>query len=603
MKPLSLRLNILLSKLIILAVIAVAIGVFSYFFIRANVVDRAQTELRYNVKVGWAYYQRDIRTLGKVLSVIGADADLQAIKDTLDLDYLYLATGKNLQESASPFVRRAAQGSAHGGFRVVRAPELKQLGAALVQRAGITIQPTPKAGKSDRHLLTDALAIEYAQPLQAGNQPAVLCAGKILNRDDKSIERIHGYIFENRLIDGKPYGTVTLFLGDVRIATNVLDQTGKPAIGTRLSRSVYNKVILQGKQWLDRAFVVTDWYLTAYQPIRDCDGRVIGILYVGVLEKPFIDILNSFMTILVVVLACTAVLGLLLSFGLAHRISRHLTDTLGKMDRMSQGDLSVRLSENKKIKELNMLAKTFNDMAAKLHDREESLRKANKNYLDLIGFVSHELKGILASAILNAYSVRDGYLGMVNFKQQKALNSIAKNLDHLSATVINFLSLSRIEKDELRVTKQTFPVYADLVSPCLETFARLAEEKQMDIQTEVDPGITVHGDSDLLLIVMNNLVSNAVKYGAKGGRISVSAQEDGDMLRVEVYNDGPPIAKEDLDKLFKKFSRLPGAGSRKVKGTGLGLFLTYAIVANHNGTIWCEPKDKGNAFIFTIERS
>ena len=153
------------------------------------------------------------------------------------------------------------------------------------------------------------------------------------------------------------------------------------------------------------------------------------------------------------------------------------------------------------------------------------------------------------------------------------------------------------------MTKQTFPVYADLVAPCLETFARLAEEKEMDIHTEVDPGITVHGDSDLLLIVMNNLVSNAVKYGAKGGRISVSAQEDGDMLRVEVYNDGPPIAKEDLDKLFKKFSRLPGAGSRKVKGTGLGLFLTYAIVANHNGTIWCEPKDKGNAFIFTIERS
>ena len=106
------------------------------------------------------------------------------------------------------------------------------------------------------------------------------------------------------------------------------------------------------------------------------------------------------------------------------------------------------------------MAEAFNAMALGLKEREESLRvsneklaDSNKSYIDLIGFVAHELKGILASAVMNAYAVRDGYLGMVNFKQRKAMDSVTRNLDYLDATVKKFLNLGRIERGELAVNK------------------------------------------------------------------------------------------------------------------------------------------------------
>jgi signal transduction histidine kinase len=238
----------------------------------------------------------------------------------------------------------------------------------------------------------------------------------------------------------------------------------------------------------------------------------------------------------------------------------------------------------------------------KLNAANEKLAALNKSYLDLIGFVAHELKGILASTILNAYSVRDGFLGMVNFKQRKALDSITRGLDYLTATVQKFLSLSRIEKGELDYNPKSLALNGDVFVPGVEALARSALEKQIIVTNNIDPALTLNGDADLLQIAANNLVGNAIKYGEAGGKVEIIGQGLDGKVRVEVYNDGRPLTAEQIDRLFKKFSRLDTPETRKAKGTGLGLFITKEIVERHGGRIWIEPRAGGNSFIFEIER-
>ncbi len=93
----------------------------------------------------------------------------------------------------------------------------------------------------------------------------------------------------------------------------------------------------------------------------------------------------------------------------------------------------------------------------------EMLTDLNKRYIDLIGFVSHELKGILASAVMNAYAIRDGFLGLINFKQKKAIDSVTRNLDYLTAVVVKFLNLGRIEKGELNVNKSEIDINTQVI--------------------------------------------------------------------------------------------------------------------------------------------
>jgi len=223
--------------------------------------------------------------------------------------------------------------------------------------------------------------------------------------------------------------------------------------------------------------------------------------------------------------------------------------------------------------------------------------------VDLIGFVAHELKGILASAVMNAYAVRDGYLGMVNFKQRKALDSVARNLDYLDATVKKFLNLGRVERGELDVHKTSLSLKKDVFDVSIHSLAAISLRKKLNISNEIDPSLDVQADADLMQIVANNLVSNAIKYSPDAGRISVTARPINGKVEVDVYNDSTPISEEQRARLFQKFSRLDSPETKKVKGTGLGLYITKQIIERHGGSIRVEPREHGNSFVFQIERN
>ncbi|MCF7874433.1 MAG: HAMP domain-containing histidine kinase [Candidatus Omnitrophica bacterium] len=225
----------------------------------------------------------------------------------------------------------------------------------------------------------------------------------------------------------------------------------------------------------------------------------------------------------------------------------------------------------------------------------------DRQYLDLIGFVTHELKGILSSVVLNVYNLQNGLLGDLNPAQKKTLKSISRNLDYLTSTVRNFLNFSRIEKDELFLNKIRCSLKSDIVDVSIDSYSQAAADQNIKIINKVSPLIELEADSGLLQIAFNNLLSNAIKYGKEGSEIIASSQVNKDEVIVEIFNQGDPIDQTDIDKLFKKFSRLHYRGTEKIKGTGIGLYITKEIIDKHHGLIWVEPKKEGNSFKFKLK--
>ncbi len=607
----TIKSRLLLSFLSIILVLGISKSIMVYYIVEKDIIERAQKEVKIRLNTVRAVYVRDLDTYKTEFTLISERDNPDIIKEKLGLDYLYIVKpeGDNIKSDIACEALRQNRGV--GGIRIISREELLEMHNDLYDTIKIQVKDTEQARPGTLKVLESAMTVEYALPVNetSGKTSYIIYGGRVINNNNGIVDRARSLVFEQELYNEKPTGTVTIFQDDIRIATNVLDKEGNRAIGTRVSEAVYKKVVEEGRLWVARAFVVTDWYLTAYEPIKDINGHVIGILYVGMLEAPFRDMSRDILFGIITLIALATMIAAILSYILAESISKPINDLLNATSRFAGGDLGYRVKTVTSLEELTQLDESFNKMAErlegkrkKLEEGNEKLKELNKSYLDLIGFVAHELKGILASTILNAYTVRDGFLGLINFKQRKALDSITRNLDYLESTVKNFLNLSRIEKGEIKTSKIDLLLKEDVFSVSAEAFSKQAIEKGMEIIDNINKGIKLKGDPDLLSIVANNLVGNAIKYGSKDGKIILTSSIKESKIEINVYNDGIPIKEEDKGKLFKKFSRLESQQKRKVRGTGLGLFVTKDIIEKHGGNIWVEPGEKGNSFIFTLER-
>ncbi len=611
MRTVDLKHKILLDRLYAILFLAACLALSGFFVVKKHILAEAQRRVSNDLRTVRTMYTNELARMKLAFDLMAAQDHPEKLAPRVGLDYFRTLDASEARAVESPVVRQALEMRyATGATRIIPPEELERLFGNMSAGFQILIRKTPKARPTTRKVLEGVMALEYAYPIldSQGRVERILCGGRIINRNHIFIDGIVDAVFEKQLYNGKPIGTVTVFQDDVRIATNVLGAGGQRAIGTRVSDVVYHQVVEKGRRWLDRAFVVTDWYITAYEPVRDIRGNIIGILYVGILEKPFMDIGWEIVWVFLLIIFFTSVLAAGLSVLLARSIHQPIRQVVHKAGEISEGRLDARIQERTSIRQLNELIDSFNVMAEKLAARENSLAISNKkladlnkDYLELVGFVSHELKGILSSIVMNTYLLKDKILGDINEQQAKTLESMSKNLDYLAATVKNFLNLSRMEKGELKLTPVKLDLSRDIFKESIEAFRSQAQEKRMTIANDLPQGMHVVADRELMQIVANNLIGNAVKYGRGNGSIRLTARRQGEMFEVEVYNDGRPIADSDIEKLFNKFSRIIYEGMEKVKGTGVGLYITKNIIERHGGRIWVEPHENGNAFKFKIK--
>lgn len=221
----------------------------------------------------------------------------------------------------------------------------------------------------------------------------------------------------------------------------------------------------------------------------------------------------------------------------------------------------------------------------------ELLDQANSNYMEMLGFVTHELKSPVAGMIMLAQSMKDGFYGPVNPDQQTRLGNMIHKGEYLLSLVRDYLNLARMETGALELRlQQNVEIISRVITPTVEMLAPAIKQHEMKITIDTPEKYLLACDPDLLTIVVTNLLSNAAKYGRPGGEIKLTVKNDSEKFSLSVWNQGPGFSETQRGKLFQKFARLDNPEFKKVKGTGVGLFTTWKIVDLHNGKISADSK-------------
>jgi signal transduction histidine kinase len=219
--------------------------------------------------------------------------------------------------------------------------------------------------------------------------------------------------------------------------------------------------------------------------------------------------------------------------------------------------------------------------------RIEQLAAANQAYAEMLGFVAHELKSPLASIVLDARVLADGYLGELAPAQKDKASRVIAQAERLIGLVREYLDLSRIESGGLAASfRGGVDFAAEVVGPSLDMVWPQIEERRVRVSTAASKApIRLECDPDLMRIAVVNLIGNAVKYGNEGGEVRVSLDTRDGRLRLAVWNEGPGFGEAERPRLFRKFSRLASPELARRKGTGVGLYTARRIVQLHGGRI------------------
>ena len=257
-------------------------------------------------------------------------------------------------------------------------------------------------------------------------------------------------------------------------------------------------------------------------------------------------------------------------------------------------------------------------MAVSLKDREErltaakaelertndSLHKINASYLDMLRFVSHELKNTLGVIFTSAKTLQSLMAGPLDEKQKRLVDSISRSIDSALSMTRKYLDLARIEKGEMPVEARTIEVTEDVLKPILDELEPAVVSHRITVLNRLAVPLYVSADPALLRIVFKNLLDNALKYGRDGGRIRIDGRPENGCTLFEVWNEGNGLSPEQIPQLFKKFKRFQSDTEATPKGTGLGLFLTKEIVERHGGKIRAESKEgEWMRFLFTVPKA
>jgi two-component system NtrC family sensor kinase len=434
---------------------------------------------------------------------------------------------------------------------------------------------------------------------EAGNFLGVLYGGVLLNRSQEIVDNVRDTVFQQETYNGRGIGTATIFLNDLRISTNVVNPDGNRAIGTLASEEVKDLVLKNGKKWIDRAFVVNDWYITAYEPIEDIFGQRVGMLYVGVLEAKYADVRRKALSIFIIMTVAGMVLAVGLGTYSANSTSRPVQQLINASIQVSQGNLSPEIGPISKSN-LGVLQKTFKEMLTSLQERdkqsEKKLLQSEKQASigKLAGGVAHEINNPLTGIVTFTHMLlrRTDIAADV----RSDLETIAQETERVRKIVKGLLDFSRqteLDREPTDVNR--------LVRYTISLVENQALIKGLHLNSEPGEGLPmITLDRNQMQSVLLNIIINALDATDPGGSITVStgigvsaSQPDRKGVQIVCTDTGCGIPPENLDKLFDPFFTTKEIG----QGTGLGLAVSYGIVERHGGTIWVQSKvGRGSAF-------
>ncbi|MFT5448843.1 MAG: two-component system NtrC family sensor kinase [Gammaproteobacteria bacterium] len=556
---------------------------------------------------------------------------LTAIKGTAGFDFLHVsdlhgrwiltsgAEDFGVSRRSELLEQAVTRGTPSVGVEVYSADDLFREKPSLQESMRLSLIPTPRAAPSDRREETRAMVIRAITPLRDANGTlvALLDGGVIINRDFQFVDAVRDLVYGKGALPDGSIGTVTVFLDDVRISTNVPLKPGERALGTRVSLQVRDHVLGRGEKWLDRAFVVNDWYISAYEPIVDPGGRRIGMLYAGFLEAPFrAAYVRTIVIVLTLLLLGAALASAVAVFG-ARAIARRIED-------MASVARALRAGEDRRIgdvganDEIGALARQFDETLDLLKLRNDEVRRfaegleatvetrtqelSDQNVrleesIALLGatrrqlFAAEKLAALgevtagVAHEINNPIAIIQGNLEVMRSELGDAAGAVDTEVElvleqirRIHTIVDNLLRYSRSGRQFIH------PDIVDLqriISDTLTLVEHEATAQAVSVVVERSGKNQIAIDAHELQQVLVNLLLNAIQASPRGASVRLTCRDwDSRGVVVEVADQGEGVAAGHLARVFDPFFTTKGA-----RGTGLGLSVSYGIVQGYGGDL------------------
>lgn len=474
---------------------------------------------------------------------------------------------------------------------------------ALLNRALIDIVKTPLSAEIKADRLSDGLVMQVAYPVMDKNTnrlSGVLIGGVLLNNDNEIVDQIKDTVYHGEKYKGQEMGVATIFQDGVRISTNVTMQGDKRAIGTILSQEVYNHVIREGKDWVGRAFVVKDWYITTYTPIFDLNHKRIGVLYTGILESKYRDIQKQLIWINLGITFLGMIIAFLISLYLGNTIIKRIRILKKATEAIASGNLDYKLSPDT-ISGFDMLDKGFNDMAQSLKQHNDQLQKMHQQLAktekiaalgEMASGVAHEINNPLGGILLYSSIILEDM--PEDSPMRENVQKIIYQTNRCKNIVQSLLDFARTPTGDM------VPLQINQV---IHTSLNLVKDQSIFHGIEIEFVLAEHlpdilGDQSRLEEVFLNLFINAADAMEGGGKLKIiTEQTKNGVIRISISDTGKGIDEEHLSHIFEPFYTTKEQGH----GTGLGLSIAYGILRKHNATIDAKSKPGvGTTFIISM---
>ena len=645
----SLRTKMSVGFILVVLLVGLISTISGNKLIGDNILRQAQKKVVHDQDAAWMVYDNSLNELQMIIDFTTKRKDvsdlinsnqkevlyksLNEVREHYQFDFLSLTDKRGIvlirmsnpnitgdDKSHCDLIHQALEGSLVSGTQILSRNELlKEGGIDLADRASIKIIPTPKAMPSTKTEETTGMVLKAAAPIKDSNGSiiGVLYGGRLLNRNYSIVDNIKELVYKAEKYDGKDIGTATIFQWDLRISTNVQMPDRERAIGTRVSKEVYKKVLQEGTPWIDRAFVVNDWYITSYSPIRDFTGKVIGILYVGILEQPYRDLKRDVVRTLLTITFLGVLLVLLLSYTITGSITRPLKRIVAVAQKVANGDLSQEVAISSRD-EMGYVATSINQMVKKLKNAREELQQCVSRSEHEVEQRTKELKeaqdqilrserlaalGRLAAGV--AHEMNNPLSGILLLTQSMLKRcrddpSVQEDLETVEHAIIR---CARIVRSLLDFARETKPKKAPAqINDVIENTLKLVENQvgfhNIHIVKDLNPALPVLNlDENQIQQVLMNMVINAADAMPEGGTLAIKSKfsSENDSVEITIEDSGCGIPKEVIDRIYDPFFTT----KEQKRGTGLGLAVSYGIIKKHQGSILVES-EVGKGTIFTI---
>jgi len=527
-----------------------------------------------------------------------------------------------------PVVVSALAGHAQSAIDIFGNEELGAISPGLAERARLRLVSTTNATPTNRRVETRGMVVHSAAPVAFGNGKGALVGGILLNQNLDFIDTINDLVYRALSLPEGSQGTATLFLDDVRISTNVRLFENQRALGTRVSAAVRTTVLDRGQVWLDSAFVVNDWYISAYEPIADSYGRRVGMLYVGFLEAPFarartITLLSVGLAFLLITAASVPIF-----LRWARGIFEPLERMTGTIRQVESGDLGARTGLTGAEDEIGRVASHLDNLLSQLQERERELRRWNDELNlrvaertqelqvanqrleattrqlimsermaaigEITAGVAHEMNNPIA-VVQGNLEVARALLGEKADIASTEFRLIDEQIDRMSQIVMKVLQSARPEEYAGYVERHAL---AEVISGCLPLVRHLMQRAGIELIRDDRATRLVLMNRTELQQVLVNLMVNAIHAMPDGGTLTLRTHDtpaNGQAgIAIEVVDTGVGMAPEVLEKIFDPFFT-----TKRNEGTGLGLSLSQALIVRQGGRITAEST-AGAGAVFTI---